>query len=203
MASTRCHAQSHLRFHPVVLPSQVSLPQLISGIAGSGILLQALSSPSLGPINWHVHLVLHHHLYVILANMLRFTSSRLIIPLMSLPPLLNSCIRMCGDLQSRLLVVLSTMLASWMIFAGLPRSTFLSANLTWRKLFIHFNSMSSCFLTLKFVPSSLTGAASIVASLGSSPVREFSTVSLAHTHPNRMASLSVNTSILLRLVSPF
>jgi Na+(H+)/acetate symporter ActP len=112
MASTRCHAQSHLRFHPVVLPSQVSLPQLISGIAGSGILLQALLSPSLGPINWHVHLVLHHHLYVILANMLRFTSSRLIIPLMSLPPLLNSCIRMCGDLQSRLLVVLSTMLAS-------------------------------------------------------------------------------------------
>jgi hypothetical protein len=49
MASTRCHAPSHLRFHPVVLPSQVSLPQLISGTVGSGILLQGLSSPSLGP----------------------------------------------------------------------------------------------------------------------------------------------------------
>jgi hypothetical protein len=35
MASTQCHALSRLRVHPVMLPLQVPLPQLIAGTIGS------------------------------------------------------------------------------------------------------------------------------------------------------------------------
>jgi hypothetical protein len=57
MGSTRCHAPLHLRLRQALKPTPVSSSLVISGILDSGILHPALWSPSLGPINWHVRLV--------------------------------------------------------------------------------------------------------------------------------------------------